>query len=76
MKLLHLLCRNPSLGLVTKAKGLAKVRAKTKPRSRILMPSKVQKSVKERTLTLPNEFPCWELESRWTSECSESDCKG
>jgi hypothetical protein len=40
------------------------------------MPSRVQKSVKERTLTLPSEFPCWELESWWTHECSESDCKG
>jgi hypothetical protein len=39
------------------------------------MPPGVQKSVKERTLTLPSELPCWELDSRWTPECSKSDCK-
>jgi len=37
---------------------------------------KVQKSVRERTVTLPSEFPCWELESWWIPECLESDCKG
>jgi hypothetical protein len=26
--------------------------------------------------TLPRELPLWELESRWTLECLESDCKG
>jgi len=36
----------------------------------------MQKSVKERTFTLPSELPCWELESRRTSESSEGDCKG
>jgi hypothetical protein len=40
------------------------------------MPPGVQKSVRERTLTFPSEFPCWELESQWTPECSKSDCKG
>jgi hypothetical protein len=40
------------------------------------MPPGVQKSVRERTLTLPSELPCWELESQWTLECSENDCKG
>jgi len=35
----------------------------------------VQKSVRERTPTLPSELPCWELESWWTPECSESACK-
>ncbi len=37
---------------------------------------KVQKSVRERTLTLQSEFPCWELESRWTPESLEGDSKG
>ncbi len=27
-------------------------------------------------LTLPSELPFWELESRWTPEPSESDCRG
>ncbi len=30
----------------------------------------------EWTLTLPNELPFWELESQWTLETSENDCKG
>ncbi len=30
----------------------------------------------EWTLTLPSELPCWELESRWTLESSESNFKG
>ncbi len=69
-------CRNPSLGLTTKAKRLARVLAKTKSGSRILMPPGVQKNVRERILTLPSELPCWKLESQWTPECSESDYKG
>jgi len=36
----------------------------------------VKESVREWTLTLPKELPFWELESRWISECVESDCKG
>jgi hypothetical protein len=40
------------------------------------MPLGVQKSVRERTFTLPSELPCWELKSQWTPECSKSDCKG
>ncbi len=32
--------------------------------------------MRERTLTLPSELPCWELKSQWTPECSENDCKG
>ncbi len=36
----------------------------------------MQKSVRERTLTLPNELPCWELESWWIPECLKNDCKG
>jgi hypothetical protein len=36
----------------------------------------VQKSVRERTLTLPSEFPFWELKSQWIPEPSEGDRKG
>jgi hypothetical protein len=36
----------------------------------------VQESVREWTLTLPRELPLWELESQWTFECLESDCRG
>jgi len=40
------------------------------------MPLGVQKNVRERTLTLQSELPCWELESQWTPECSKNDRKG
>jgi len=32
--------------------------------------------MREWTLTLPRQLPLWEVESRWTPEISESDCKG
>jgi hypothetical protein len=32
--------------------------------------------VREWTLILPSEFPLWELESWWTFESSEIDCRG
>jgi hypothetical protein len=28
------------------------------------------------TFTFPRKLPLWELESRWTSEFLESDCRG
>jgi len=62
------MCHNPSLGLVTKVRACKVVGQEGS--------SGVKESVKEWTLTLPKEFPLWELESRWTLECSESDCKG
>jgi hypothetical protein len=31
--------------------------------------------MREWTLTLPRQLPLWEMESRWTPETSESDCK-
>jgi hypothetical protein len=37
------------------------------------MLSGMQKSVRERTLTLPSELPFWELESRWIFESLEGD---
>jgi hypothetical protein len=40
------------------------------------MLSGMQKSVRERTLTLPSELPFWELESQWTLEFLEGDYKG
>jgi hypothetical protein len=38
--------------------------------------SGVQQSVREWTLTLTKELPLWELESQWTLESSEGDCRG
>jgi hypothetical protein len=60
-------CCNPCLRLVTKARLSPRV-AFHAPRS--------AKSVRERTLTLPSELPCWELESQWTSESSKNDWRG
>jgi hypothetical protein len=33
-------------------------------------------SMREWTLTLPRQLPLWEVESRWTPETSESNCRG
>jgi len=32
--------------------------------------------MREWTFTLPRQLPLWEMESRWTSKTSESDCRG
>jgi hypothetical protein len=32
--------------------------------------------MREWTLTLPRQLPLWEMESQWTPETLESDCKG
>jgi hypothetical protein len=61
-------CRNPSLRLATKAKGFARLWAKRETRECGRM--------WEWTLTLPNELPCWELESQRTFEFLEKNCKG
>ncbi len=37
---------------------------------------KVKESMREWTLRLPRELPPWELESWWTPECLESNCRG
>jgi len=63
----------------SQGKGIARLRAKRKPRSHITYSwecKKVWGSVREWTLTLPRQLPLWEMESRWTSETSESDLKG
>jgi hypothetical protein len=36
----------------------------------------VRGSMREWTFTLPRQLPLWEMESRWTSKTSKSDCKG
>jgi hypothetical protein len=56
--------------------GLARVWAEREARESHFMLPRVQKSVREWTLTLPRELPLWELESRWIPEFLESDCKG
>jgi len=61
-------CRNPSLGLATKARACKVVGQEGSLR--------VKENAREWTLTLPKEPPLWELESKWTPECLESDYKG
>jgi hypothetical protein len=38
--------------------------------------AKSARNVREWTFTLPNELSLWELESKWTPESLECDCKG
>ncbi len=56
--------------------GVARLRAKKKTQESHHMLPGVPKSVREWTLTLPSELPCWELESQCTPESSERDCRG
>jgi hypothetical protein len=55
-------CRNPNLGLTTKARGWKAMGQEEDPgvTSHALGSAK---SVRAWTLTLPSELPCWELES-------------
>jgi hypothetical protein len=55
---------------------LARLRAKKAAWKSHLMFPIMQKSVREWTLTLPNELPFWEFKSQWTSKSSKGDCKG
>jgi hypothetical protein len=56
--------------------GLARVRAKREAWESHFVLLRVQKSVREWTLTLPRKLPLWELESQWTLESLESDSRG
>jgi hypothetical protein len=56
--------------------GLMKVLPKSEAQESHFMFSGMWESVKEWTRTLPSELPLLELDSWWTFECSESNCKG
>jgi len=89
-----LLCRNPSLGLATTAKGLqgceprgsprikAKALQRCGPRGSRVVTSHTPGSVRKcegvwgSEHTLLRQLPLWEMESRWTPETSESNCRG
>jgi len=63
----------------SQGKGIARVPAKRIPGSHITYSQECKKvwgSVHSLTLTLPRQLPLWEMKSSWTSETSESDCKG
>jgi len=68
-------CRNPDLGLTTKARAYEGVGQEWARESHFMLLG-MQESVREWTLTLPNELPLWELESQWTPEFSKGDYKG
>jgi len=63
-----------ALGLQPR-QGLTRLLAKREARGSHLMFLGMQKSVRERTLTLSIELPFWELDSQWTPEFSEGKCK-
>jgi hypothetical protein len=67
-QILGVLCCNPGLRFVTKARACKVVGQEGSPG--------LNESVREWTLTFPKELPLWELEFRWTPKCSKSDCKG
>jgi hypothetical protein len=56
-------------------KGLQRCGPIMKPGNHISC-SRECKKVREWTPTLPNEFPFWKLESRWTLESSKGNFKG
>jgi len=64
-----------ALGLRPRQKGLQGCGPRLNPGVAFSCPGSA-KRCEERTLTLPSELPCWELESRWTPKCLESDYKG
>jgi hypothetical protein len=54
---------------------LAKVWAKTEVRESHFMLSGVWENVREWTSTFLSELPFWELDSRWTPEFSQINCR-
>jgi len=69
-------CRNPSLGLATKAKRGYKVAGQEEAReSHHILPG-VQESVREWTFTLLRQLPPWKMDSQWTPKISKSDFRG
>jgi hypothetical protein len=68
-------CRNPNLGLTTKARG-CKVAGQDKDPKVTSHAPKSAKSVREWTVTFPNELQCWELESQMDSWIFRVACRG
>jgi hypothetical protein len=68
-------CCNLSFRLTTKTKACKGVGQEWARESHFMLLG-VQKSVKEWTLTLPNELPFWELEFPWTLKFSKGNCRG
>jgi hypothetical protein len=68
-------CRNLNLGLMTKARACEGACEVWRLGVTFHVPRSVQKC-EGMNLTLPSELPFWELESQWSPESSESDCRG
>jgi hypothetical protein len=68
-------CRNPSFGLITKARDYKVVGQEESMRVMPHAPESIGKC-EGMNPTLPRELPLWELESRWTLESSERNCRG
>jgi hypothetical protein len=68
-------CHNVSFGLATKARA-CKDAGQVEGWESHFMLLGVWENVREWTLTLPSEFPLWELEFRWTFESLESNFRG
>jgi hypothetical protein len=56
--------------------GLARLRAKKEARESHLVLPRVQKSVKEWTLTFPSELPLWNWNPKWTPKFSKNNYRG
>jgi hypothetical protein len=69
------MCYNLSFGLATKARAFKVAGQEWSPIVTFHAPKSVGKC-EGMNPTLPNEFPLWELESQWTFESLEGDCKG
>jgi len=69
------ICHDPNLRLVTKIRAWKSAGQECNPGVTLIL-SEVQGNVREWAHTLPNGFPFWELDSRWTLEFSKSDLKG
>jgi hypothetical protein len=68
-------CRNPSLGLATKARGCKVVGQEKDPKVTSHAFGSA-KNVRERTFTLPSELPCWESESQMDSRIFRTRLQG
>ncbi len=71
----HPICCNLNLGLVTKARGWKVAHQEGDLGVTSHVPGST-KSVREWTLTLTSELPCWELSPKRTPKSLERNCRG
>jgi hypothetical protein len=68
-------CRNPSLGLATKARVCKGAGQEGKPGVTFHAPGSVKECEGMNPHT-PKELPLWKLESWWTPKFLKSNCRG